>query len=69
MPKEYRFADSEVLAHRIGDMLLLMPKSTENDWSTLLASLDLFSEDFMAKGREKQHQQERRTLLGRLVNC
>ena len=62
LPKEYRFADSEVLAHKIGDVLLLMPKSSGDDWSTLLAGLDLFSEDFMVDGREEPCQQEREPL-------
>lgn len=52
LPKEYRFTDSEVLTHKIGDVVILFPKSQEDSWNMLLTSLDLFSEDFMAGGRE-----------------
>lgn len=62
LPKEYRFTDSEVLAHKVGDVLMLIPKSQEDSWSTLLASLDLFSEDFMANGRNDSQEQERESL-------
>ena len=62
LPKEYRFTDSEVLAHKVGDVLMLIPKSQEDSWSTLLASLDLFSEDFMANGRNDSQEQERDSL-------
>lgn len=50
LPKEYRFTDSEVLTHKIGDVVILFPKSREDSWNMLLTSLDLFSKDFMAGG-------------------
>ena len=59
LPKEYRFNDSEVIAHKVGDVVMLMPSSKKDSWSTLLASLDLFSEDFMEDGRDDSAQQER----------
>ena len=62
LPKEYRFTDSEVLAHKVGDALMLIPKSQEDSWGMLLASLDLFSDDFMANGRNDSPQQEREPL-------
>ena len=62
LPKEYRFTESEVLAHKIGDVLMLMPKSRGDDWDALLASLDLFTDDFMADGRVEPCQQERAPL-------
>ena len=62
LPKEYRFADSEVLTHKVGDILMLIPKSQEDSWGPLLASLDLFSDDFFADGRDDSSQQEREML-------
>lgn len=46
LPREFRFAGSEVLIRRIGDAVVLLPKA--KSWGTLLASLDKFPEDFMA---------------------
>ena len=62
LPKEYRFNDSEVLTHKVGDVLMLFPKSQEDSWNMLLTSLDLFSDDFMADGRNNPQQQERDVL-------
>lgn len=62
LPKEYRFTESEVIAHKVGEVLMLMPKSQADSWSTLLASLDMFSDDFMAEGRDDSRQQERELL-------
>lgn len=46
LPREFRFAGSEVLIRRIGDAVVLLPKA--KSWATLLASLDKFPADFMA---------------------
>lgn len=62
LPKEYRFTDSEVLTHKVGDVVMLFPKSQEDSWNMLLTSLDLFSDDFMADGRENSQQPERTAL-------
>ncbi len=51
LPKEYHFEDDEVLANKIGDVVLLMPK--ESKWSGFLNSLELFSDDFMSDGRNQ----------------
>ena len=45
LPKTCRFNDSEVLVNRIGN--ILFPK--EDRWQSLLTSLDLFTEDFLAE--------------------
>jgi len=61
LPKEYRFEGDEVSINKVGDIVILMPK--ENKWSGLLSSLELFSDDFMADGREQpQDAQEREQL-------
>lgn len=57
LPKEYRFNDNEVIINKIGKVVLLIPK--ENKWQGLVDSLDLFSQDFMEKGREQPEMQER----------
>ena len=62
LPKEYRFNDSEVLTHKVGDVLMIFPKSQEDSWNMLLTSLDLFSDDFMDDGRDKPLSQERDVL-------
>ena len=51
LPKEYRFEGDEVFINKIGDVVVLMPKG--NKQAGLLNSLDLFSDDFMADGREQ----------------
>ena len=57
LPKECRFNADEVAINKVGDIVILMPK--ENKWSGFLNSLDLFSDDFMADGREQPPIQER----------
>ena len=47
LPKTCRFNDSEVLVNRIGNIVILFPK--EDRWQSLLTSLDLFTEDFLAE--------------------
>ena len=49
LPKSCRFQGDEVLANRIGNLVLLMPK--DDPWASFMASLDLFTDDFMADGR------------------
>lgn len=53
LPKEYRFTSKEVMTHKIGDIVILMPQEKAKGWSGLLHSLDLFSDDFMAEGRNQ----------------
>ena len=61
LPKEYRFEGDEVSINKIGDVVVLIPKG--NKWAGLLNSLDLFSDDFMADGREQpMNVQEREQL-------
>lgn len=60
LPKEYRFSGDEVIANKIGDIVLLMPK--DNMWAGFLSSLNLFTPDFMQDGRGEQPLQERESL-------
>ena len=57
LPKECRFSGDEVAMAKIGDIILLMPpdKTQDNKWQGFLDSLDHFSDDYMADGREQLH--------------
>lgn len=52
MPKEYRFDAGEVSINKIGNIVLLSPKSDK--WESVLRAIDMFSEDYMADGRASQ---------------
>lgn len=60
LPKEYRFSADEVFVSKIGEIVMLIPK--EKKWSGLINGLNMFSEDFMAEGREVEEEQEREEL-------
>lgn len=57
LPKEYRFDANEVSINKIGNIVLLSPKSDK--WESVLQAIDMFSEDYMAEGRADQRAQER----------
>ena len=57
LPKECRFNTDEVAVNRIGDIVLLMPKT--NKWSSFMQAIDMFSDDFMENGRDDGKVQER----------
>ena len=59
LPKEFRFVGEEVFIKRMGNAVVLLPKS--KSWDTLIASLSKFSPDFMSE-REQPPQQERESL-------
>lgn len=48
LPKDCRFSEDEVLVNRIGNVVVLLPKS--DPWCNTLDSLDLFTDDFLADG-------------------
>lgn len=60
LPKECRFNTDEVAVNRIGDIVLLMPKT--NKWSSFMQAIDMFSDDFMQDGRDSGLKQEREAL-------
>lgn len=60
LPKECRFNTDEVAVNRIGDIVLLMPKT--NKWNSFMQAIDMFSDDFMKDGRDGSLEQERDTL-------
>ena len=58
LPKEFRFEGERVYIKRVGKAVVLIPY--HEPWQSLLDSLELFSDDFMAE-REQPGQQERET--------
>ena len=57
LPKEYRFTSDEVMVNKIGEIVILMPKTSK--WDSFMKAIDMFSEDFMEDGRAPQVEQER----------
>ena len=60
LPKECRFNTDEVAVNKIGDIVLLMPKTSK--WSYFMQAIDMFSEDFMNEERTAGKEQEREEL-------
>ena len=60
LPKECRFSSDEVMVNKIGDIVLLFPKT--NKWDSFVKAVDMFSDDFMADGRTTNIVQERESL-------
>lgn len=60
LPKEYRFTEDEVIISKVGEIVMLIPKSLK--WTGFLQGLELFSEDYLSEGRNQQAEQERDTL-------
>ncbi len=59
LPKEFRFTGDEVFIKRMGNAVVLLPKT--KSWDSLIASLSKFSTDFMNE-RQQPPQQERESL-------
>lgn len=60
LPKECRFHTDEVAVNRIGDIVMLVPKTSK--WDSFMQAIDMFSEDFMDGGRAGGIKQEREGL-------
>lgn len=60
LPKEYRFTTNEVMINKIGEIVLLMPKTSK--WDSFIKAIDMFSSDFMEDGRPMQISQQREEL-------
>ena len=56
LPKECRFDTEEVAVNKIGEIVLLMPKT--NKWSSFMQAIDMFSDDFMEEERNDAPKQE-----------
>lgn len=60
LPKECRFNTDEVVVNKIGDIVMLTPKT--NKWNSFMQAIDMFSEDYMENGRADEAIQEREGL-------
>ncbi len=60
LPKEYHISEDEVFVNKVGEIVMLIPKSFE--WGGFLNSLNMFSDDFMENGREQGAEEERELL-------
>lgn len=60
LPKECRFDADEVAVNKIGDIVILMPKT--NKWASFMQAIDMFSSDFFENGRLDMAIQERESL-------
>ena len=56
IPEEYSLAEEEVIINKVGDILLITPKSKAED--VFLAGAASFTDDFMSDGRRQPAQQE-----------
>ena len=61
LPKTCRFNDDEVLVNHIGDIVILFPK--EDRWQSLLRSLDLFTDDFLAESMQSLPPEDREVII------
>jgi antitoxin VapB len=59
LPKDFRFAGEDVYIKKVGKMVILIPK--DDPWSSLINSLDQFTNDFM-ESREQPNQTQRESL-------
>jgi antitoxin VapB len=58
LPKDYRFEGSKVYIHKLGNAVVLIPE--QESWQSLIESIPLFSDDFMATRDqpEAQHREQ-----------
>ena len=61
LPKTCRFNDDEVLVNHIGDIVILFPK--EDRCQSLLGSLDLFTDDFLAESIQSLPPEDREVII------
>ena len=52
LPDEFRFTTSEVMINKVGDIVMLVPKSA--GWNPFMTAVNLFSEDYLEGGRPAQ---------------
>lgn len=60
LPKECRFHTDEVAVNKIGDIVMLIPKT--NKWNSFMQAINMFSDDFFEDGRADSIHQERESL-------
>ena len=60
LPKEYRFEGDEVLIKRVGDAVVLLPRTRA--WGALFHSLEQFEPGFKLNREQPEAQQQRARL-------
>ena len=60
LPKEFQFSSDEVYVNRIGNVVVLLPRST--GWKAMADSIEGFTEDFMAERPAVPEVEVRRSL-------
>lgn len=60
LPKEFRFDGTEVLIKRVGNAVVLLPRT--HSWDSLIASLEKFPNDFMAERGQPEAAEARESL-------
>lgn len=60
LPKAYRFRGSKVYIKKMGNAVVLIPE--QDSWQSLIDSLSLFSDDFMAD-RDQPDAQDRESMF------
>ena len=60
LPKEFRFDGTEVLIKRVGNAVVLLPRTHSLD--SLIASLEKFPNDFMAERGQPEAAEARESL-------
>ena len=61
LPKDCRFEGDEIIVHKVGSIVMLFPK--EDKWQSMLASLDLFTDDFLSEPVESLPLEEREVII------
>ena len=54
LPKEFRFTGDSVLIRKVGEVVMLIPKTAS--WETLFAACEMFSDDFMSSREQGEHE-------------
>ena len=60
LPKEYRFNEEEVYINKVGNVVMLYPKTDK--WENFFAGLDMLTDDCLAEPPEDLPLQEREDL-------
>jgi len=59
IPREYQITEEELVINKIGNTIILFPH--DDPWKLFANSLQEFSDDFFADGREQPAMQDRET--------
>ena len=60
LPKEFRFRTKEVVINKIGDMVVLFPRS--KGWDIMARGIERFTDDFMADRNQPPKPEKREEL-------